>query len=239
MERKYAEYLLEKTIKNYNLIAENFSKYRERPWPEANFLINDYIISGEKILDLGCGAGQWFKFFKEKEVDYIGIDNSERLIEIAKKRYPEAKFQVGDALNLPFPNNYFDKVYSIAVFHHIPSLEFRLQFLKEARRVLKPERILILTVWNLWRKRKIRKLIYKFAFLKIFGKSKLDFKDILMDWQGMSDCYFHCFTKNELKKLVKKVGFNIIKEGEILVGLGRKKRAKLLNSNFYIVAKKL
>ena len=68
------------------------------------------------------------------------------------------------------------------------------------------------------------------------GKSKLDFKDILIDWEGGRDVYFHCFTKGELVKLVKEAGFNITKDGEILVGLERKKRPRFPNSNFYVIA---
>ena len=70
------------------------------------FLFKD-LKEGEKILDLGCGNGRWYKIFKEKKVDYFGLDNSEKLIEIAKENFPEAKFFVGDALNLPFPDNFF------------------------------------------------------------------------------------------------------------------------------------
>ncbi len=130
MERSYAEYILKKTKDDYNLIAEDFSRVRSRMWEEMRFLVDDYMIAGERILDLGCGSGRFFEFLRDKKVDYIGIDNSERLIEIAKKKYPKTRFQVTDVLNLPFHRNFFDKIYSIAVLHHIPSEEFRLQFLR-------------------------------------------------------------------------------------------------------------
>jgi ubiquinone/menaquinone biosynthesis C-methylase UbiE len=238
MERSFAEYLLEKTKGNYNLIADTFSRARSTLWREMKFLVDDFVKPGEKILDLGCGNGRLYETLKEKKVDYIGVDFSEKLIEIAKRRFPETKFQAADAINLPFPNNFFDKIYSTAVLHHIPSEEFRLQFLKEARRVLKPEGLLILTVWNLWQKAKIKKLIFKFTLSRIFGKSKLDFNDILLDWAGIKNCYFHCFTKNEFKKLITEAGFDIIECGEFTVGSEREKYPKLPNLNFYIVARK-
>ncbi len=82
----------------------------------------------------------------------------------------------------------------------------------------------------MWQKKKAKWLILKYGLLKILGKSKLDFKDILMDWNEMEDCYFHCFTKNELRKLIKRAGFSaIIKEEEFWVGS---------NSNLYLVAQK-
>jgi len=244
MDKEYAEFLMKKTSQDYNLIASHFSRVREKTWEEFRFLFEEYLIPGEKVLDLGCGNGRFFEFFKEKNIDYFGVDSSEKLIEIAKKKYPKGKFQVANALNLPFPSNFFDKVYSLAVLHHIPSKEFRLRFLKEVKRVLKPEGLLILTVWNLWprgnlfgilqTKQKSRLwLILKFTILKIFGRSKLDFKDIIMPWHNIPRCYFHCFTKGELEKLAKEAGFKIKKSGEIPVVRGARR-----NFNFYIILEK-
>jgi len=238
MKKEYAEYLLKKTKEDYNRIAEEFSSRRSRVWEEVRFLFDDYVEPGDKVLDLGCGNGRFFEVLKDKRVDYIGVDFSEKLIEIAKKRFPEAKFLVADALNLPFPNNFFDKVYAIAVLHHIPSKAFRQRFLEETKRVLKPGSLLILTCWNLWQKPKIRRLIFKFTLKKIFCLSKLDFFDIQMNWWGMPSCYFHCFTKKELVKAVKESGFEIIKRGEFLVGIEKKFAPRFPNSNLYIVAKK-
>lgn len=190
--------------------------------------MKDYVKEGEKILDFGCGAGQWYEFFKEKKVQYFGVDFSEKLIEAAKSKYPDTNFQVIDGINLPFENEFFDKVYAISVFHHLPSEKIRILVLKEIKRVLKKEGILILTVWNLRRKWKVKKLILKFSILKIFGKTKLDFGDVLMDWMGVKDFYFHCFSQKELKNLLSKASFNIIKIGEFLVKN---------NSNIYLIAK--
>lgn len=216
MKRDYADYLLEKNKKDYNLISDIFSKKRERVWPKMKFLFDDYLIPGEKVLDLGCGNGRFYEAMKEKKIDYIGVDVSEKLIKIAKEKYPEAKFLAADALNLPFPNNYFDKIYTIAFFHHIPSKEYRLKVLKEIRRVLKKNRLLILTIWNLSRNKKARELLFKYSFLKLFGFSKLDFKDILYPWKNpkgdvILERYFHIFSGRELKKLLAVSGFKVEK----------------------------
>jgi len=238
MNKNYAEKLFKKTQEDYSLIAERFSRARDKVWDEMRFLFDDYLVEGERILDLGCGNGRFYEMFKNKKIDYIGIDNSKELIEIAKKKFPNANFQVNNALNLSFPSDYFDKVYAVAVLHHIPSREFRLQFLKEAKRVLKQEGLLILTVWNLWQLKRTRKIIYRFALKKCFGRSKLDFKDILMKWEGAENCYFHCFDKKELEKLTREAGFKVKRNGEILVSSRKAKKSKWPNSNFYIVAEK-
>jgi len=76
------------------------------------------------------------------------------MIEIAREKYPRARFWLGTGFQLAFESGFFDKVYIIAVLHHIPSEEMRLRFLKEAVRVLKSQGKLILTVWDLKEKEK-------------------------------------------------------------------------------------
>lgn len=228
MDKKYAEYLLVKTREDYNLIADDFSRTRDETWDEMFFLFENYLKPGDKVLDLGCGNGRWYKLFKTYNVDYIGIDSSVKLIEIAGKNNPDGKFQVEEGLNLSFPDNFFDKVYSIAVFHHIPSREFRLKFLEEARRVLKPEGTLVLTVWELENQ---AYLLIKYTILKLLAKSKLDFGDVLEPWGKKLERYYHCFTETELIELTKKSGLKI-KEG------GTIENEKRNRQNLYIVAQK-
>ena len=226
---EFAKFILEKTKENYNLIAKEFSATRREIWEELKFLFED-LKEGEKVLDLGCGNGRWYKVFKEKKVNYFGIDNSEELIEIAKENFPDAKFLVGDALNLPFPDNFFDKVYSIALLHHIPSEDFRIKVLEEAKRVLKSGGILILTCWKIHQWREIFALL-KYTLLKLIGKSKLDFKDLFLPWGKKMLRYYHFFTKRELENLLKKAGFEILESGVV-----KNKRGN--RQNYYIVCKK-
>jgi len=238
MEREYAEYLLKKTQEDYNLIAEDFSNTRSFVPQEIQEWILKFILPGDKILDLGCGNGRFFEVFKNIEIDYFGVDISEKLIEIAKSKYSQGKFIVSPALNLPFPEDFFDKVINFAVFHHIPSEEFRLQFLKEIKRVLKPKGLLVLTIWNLnplemilIGKRERVLSFFKSSILKILGKSKLDFKDFFIPWRDVCQRYVHYFSRNELEKLAKKSDFKI-KE----IGISKSQKTK--ESNIYLIAEK-
>ena len=199
MKKEYAEYLLKKTTGDYNLIAEGYTRTRAFI-PEDIRALGNCTLGGERVLDSGCANGRLLEVLRDKKVDYFGVDISKRLIEIAKEKYPQAKFQVADALSLPFPNNYFDKIYSISVLHNIPSPEFQLQYLKEARRVLKPGGLLILRVWDFWKRKAALRLISKYTFLKLIGRSKLDFKDVFVPWKDsegkiLIQRYFHCFTQ--------------------------------------------
>lgn len=229
MDKNYAQYLLNKTRQDYNLIADQFSSTRRFAWQELEPLYH-YVLPEEKVLDVGCGNGRLLSIFKDIDINYTGVDNSKKLIEIAKKTYPSAAFLVADALCLPFSANYFDKVYSVAVLHHIPSEELRLKFLEEAKRVLRPGGLLILTIWDLWRGRGWRWNLES-GFLKILGKSKLDFKDIFVPWQGLCQRYIHCFTRRELKNLIEKAGFKVKEIGALKMSKGKE-------SNIYVVAEK-
>jgi len=232
MDQKYARQILSEINKDYNAVAERFSRARPRMWPEMEFLFGKYINAGDKILDLGCGNGRAYPFVSGKGAFYTGVDFSEKLLKIAREKYPEADFQIGDALDLPLPDNSFSKILSVSVLHHIPSRELRQKFLKECRRILKPEGLLLLTAWNLWQNRRGRIKILKGAISKALGKSPLDFKDIKAGWYGAEDCYIHCFTRRELERAIKGGGFRMIKSGTM------KLKNKKSLSNFFIVARR-
>lgn len=231
MKEKYAQYLLNKVKEDYNSIGYEFSRTRSFIWEETRFLFDNYIKKGELILDIGCGNGRYVELVKNKEAAYVGVDNSQKLITLAKERYPNTDFILSDALSLPFSGERFDRVYSIAVFHHIPSHELRLKFLSEIQRVLKPRGVLVLTVWKFHRWKEYLLLI-KYSILKIIGKSKLDFKDILEPWGNEIERYYHWFSKHELKKMLEQSGFKVTEAG--VIKNGRKNR-----QNIYIIAKKV
>ncbi|MDO8524546.1 MAG: class I SAM-dependent methyltransferase [bacterium] len=245
MRKEFAQHILDKVRDDYNHIAPDFANTRVNIWPEIAVLF-DYIKKGDKVLDLGCGNGRFVNIIKEKAGppaslresiaggQYFGTDVSKGLINIAKKNYPVENFQTTQALKLPFSDNYFDIIYSIAVLHHIPSNDFRLEFLQEARRVLKSGGIFVLTVWKPKDKQE-KGLRVKFLLKKIFNLSRgLDFGDVIEPWFGNNkgERYFHCFTEVELTRLLRQVGFEILKSGIIQNEKGNRQ-------NLFAVLKKL
>ena len=205
MKHYFAQQILKNNKEIWNKIARDFSHTRNYNWPEL-LPLSKYAKKNMRILDLGCGNGRLYELFKGKKIKYVGVDFSKKLTSIAKKKYPKAKFLAANALNLPLKDNSFDIIYSIAVLHTIPSRALRLKFLHEARRVLKKDGLLILTVWNLWQ-RKYLKILVKYSLLKLLGKSKLDWCDLYVPWQNRYQRYYHAFRKKELKGLLKDTGF--------------------------------
>ena len=73
---------------------------------------------GEKILDLGCGTGDLAKQLSDYGSEITGVDQSEKMIEQARSKYPTIKFIVQDATKLAFHHE-FDAVFSNAALHWI------------------------------------------------------------------------------------------------------------------------
>ena len=69
-----------------------------------------------KILDIGCGTGEFSVFFNSN--NYTGIDIEPSYINYAQKNYP-GKFVLGDATRLPFNEKSFDKILIAGVLHHL------------------------------------------------------------------------------------------------------------------------
>lgn len=217
MKNNTAEALVKKTKEDYCKIAQAFSKTRQWIWPELLDYLNS-VKKGERILDFGCGNARLVEFFQDKGIDYMGLDFCENFIEKAKEKYnaKSIRFIVGDVLNAPLPDASFDKIFSIAVLHHIPSQKLREQFFTEIKRLLKKDGIAVITVWNL-HQRKYLPYYVKSIINKLFGKYKMDWGDVLIPWkegQGTPiQRYVHIFGEKELIFLAEKAGLQVEKSG--------------------------
>ncbi|NEU31088.1 methyltransferase domain-containing protein [bacterium LRH843] len=81
---------------------------------------------GEFILDLGCGTGDLTNKIQELGAHVVGIDQSENMVQQAQHKYKDISFQVGDAIQLEYQNE-FDAVFSNAVLHWIKTPKQALQ----------------------------------------------------------------------------------------------------------------
>lgn len=124
------------------------------------------LADGDRILDLGCGVGRHvITSYTLKNVQAVGVDLCHADLMTARDRFtdefeekdnPGKSFglSVGNALNLPFANNCFDKVICSEVLEHIPDYK---SVLKEIKRILKPGGILAASVpryfpeWICWK----------------------------------------------------------------------------------------
>lgn len=94
-------------------------------------------LQNKSVLSLGCGSGEDSCYLKKQGAkESVGIDISEKMIEIAKKNSNNCLFKVMDMEHLDFPDNHFDFAYSSLAIHYI---EDWTQVLKEVYRVIKPD----------------------------------------------------------------------------------------------------
>ncbi|HTW96753.1 MAG TPA: methyltransferase domain-containing protein [Candidatus Methylomirabilis sp.] len=216
MNKDTQKELLRIVKSNYEEDARTFDETREKPiWPPLAAQLKK-VPAGARVLDVGCGNGRLLKVLAERQVKFLGVDQSEALIKICRDKYPEYQFRIGDILNLgEMPEYDFDYVFCVAVLHHLPGADSRLRALRQLKNKIKSGGKIILTVWNMWSLDKYRQMLYKFALLKIIGKNKMDFGDVLFDWRApggmMSKRYYHVFRFRELKRLAKKAGLRIEK----------------------------
>ena len=217
MNKKTQKEILDIVKKNYSEIAAHYSETRKKElWPELVDLTKN-IPANARVLDVGCGSGKLLKVLQEKEIYYLGIDPCVELLKKAEDQFLDFKFSKGDILNLGAINELnFDYIFCIAVLQHIPGKDLQIKALKQLKNKLSKDGKIILSVWNLWNQEKYRKLIWKFQFLKLINKNKMDFGDILFDWknpqgENISKRYYHAFRLFELKRIIKKSGLKIEK----------------------------
>ncbi|MDP2708979.1 MAG: class I SAM-dependent methyltransferase, partial [bacterium] len=85
MNKQTQKNLLDLVKRNYEEIAVDFDTTRKKYlWPELIKLAS-IVKDGDRILDVGCGNGRLIEAFKDKKINYLGVDNSEALIESARK----------------------------------------------------------------------------------------------------------------------------------------------------------
>lgn len=234
MDFNEAKRIMELNKRFYDLLADDFSQTRANALEEFASLAS-YFKDGDSVLDLGCGNGRFYELVcqPDKNIKYFGVDNSNRLILLAKQKYPQGQFILSDGLALSFSENFFDKILCAAVLHHLPGDDLRREFLRQAHRVLKQGGLLVLTTaFAAWGSRRWVPLL-KYSWLKIMGRSRLDWGDYYEPWgsggnKGLR--YFHNFSVKEIRGLLEDVGFSV----ESLSFLTRKSGEK----NIVAVARK-
>lgn len=76
------------------------------------------VSSGQQVLDIACGAGDWLAVAAASGAEVSGIDISERAVSICRERMPGGEFHVGTAEVLPFPDGNYDLVTCLGSLEH-------------------------------------------------------------------------------------------------------------------------
>ena len=86
----------------------------------AIILDNLQIVSDDKLLDIGCGLGEFLSAVKTSSIKKFGIDISEKYLDYCRDRFPDITLRQADVCEgLPFLDEFFDTVVSICVIEHV------------------------------------------------------------------------------------------------------------------------
>ncbi|MFB6076314.1 MAG: class I SAM-dependent methyltransferase [Candidatus Aenigmatarchaeota archaeon] len=187
--------------KTFDKIGESWYNVRHYPQPHLREDFEELADRWQRgrLLAVGCAHGSDLLPFKDLNLKLHGTDISRKLIELSQKYFDkhgiDGRVSVGDAKKLPYEDNTFNYLISIATLHHIRGREERLKALGEMMRVLKPSGECFLTVFNRWN--------WEFWFrgkeiYKTWGKEKLK-------------RYYYLYNYRELRRDLKEAGFGNIK----------------------------
>jgi ubiquinone biosynthesis O-methyltransferase len=128
--------------------SESLDVLRLAQWHHSAMVIAPEVTN-RKVLEVGCGAGDFSITLSQKGAQVWGVDFSARAIEIAQAKSrvhkSNAQFRVADAQNLPFEDGTYDVVFSCECLEHVPDPQ---KMITEIHRVLKPGGTFVLTTEN-------------------------------------------------------------------------------------------
>jgi SAM-dependent methyltransferase len=121
---------------------------REEYWIMRPYLAK--LPTGSRVLDAGCGRGEWTMFLAQQGFRCAGLDLSAEVIDELRVRFPSHEFVHGDIRRTEFETGSFDACFSWGAFEHFEDGPG--QCLAEVRRILRPGGWLFVSVpFQNWR----------------------------------------------------------------------------------------
>lgn len=122
----------------YNLIAEDWHRDHASDdwWIEGTDAFIQKLPVGSRVLDVGCGSGVKSEYLIAHGLNVVGIDVSDKLLEIARREVPEGEFKVLSMTELDSMQQTFDGVFAQASLLHIPKKDAAAVVQRMARRLV-------------------------------------------------------------------------------------------------------
>ncbi|MHA1737274.1 MAG: class I SAM-dependent methyltransferase [Candidatus Heimdallarchaeota archaeon] len=200
--------------KVYDVIAESFDSTRKYPWKEVSEFV-EKVSQNDFVLDLGSGNGRHTKLLAQQSRGTIGIDISYNILKLSLAKELDGIIRDlnlinSDAVKLPFKDNAFDKMISIAVIHHLETEASRKNVLSEIFRILKKDGLAQISCWL--------KSHPRFSKDDLRDAVQAGKKDIIVPWTLKNgekiSRYYYLFDIDEIETLARSVGFSIIESKE-------------------------
>lgn len=196
-----------KSVDNCSTESEFVEQYWTQVWereggPKAQIekvsrademlIMESYLadMKSKRVLDIGCGLGDWVMYLHDKGFDITGLDISQKTVSKLQSAFKGYDFQVGDIRKTEYEDDSFDMCYSWGVFEHFENGPG--ECLKETYRILKPGGLLFASV--------------PLDNLRMSIKGTFD---SIPDGKQKERFYQYRFTRSEWAKQIQKRGFLI------------------------------
>ncbi len=179
-------------VDTYNKIADIYTKQYSDDFSDSKYIDKflDYLPDGASILDIGSGPGQFSKYMADKGFKVLGIDYSEKMISIARKKMKGIEFRRMDMRKLDFKDNFFDGALASYSLIHIPSEDIP-ETLKGFYRILKSS-----------------------GYIEIIAQKGEPDKIIDEPFMPAEKMFFNFFTKKRISDYLKDAGFVVVFQEE-------------------------
>jgi len=194
----------------YNKIAKAYADAFSKPSDHMDEFL-ELLSENGKVLDIGCGVGVDSDYAQTRGFKVVGVDMSEKMLEIARSNNSNVDFRLEDVRSVEFGENEFDGIIASCSLIHIPKEEVP-KTLKRLSLFLKPGGIIYVSLQA--------------------GESK----EIFIDEPFKPDekLFLNIFSFDEIKKLLTDEGFEIMHRHERKA----EKKEELDFTKLYIIAVK-
>lgn len=151
-----------------------------------------HLPKAGKLLEAGCGLGQYVIALRQRGYDAEGVDYAEETIRFLNQRFPEQPFRVADVTAMQVPDGNYSGYISLGVMEHLqegPQL-----FLQETYRILAPGGIACISVPYL---NFLRRFKARLGFYGRPGSETLPF-------------YQYAYSAGEFTRILEQQGFEVV-----------------------------
>ena len=218
MDEKIVQRLLALNRQFYDEFADPFAESRGFEQPGLRRAL-DVLPATGRLLDVGCGNGRLAHVLAsaDRSIDYLGIDSSVRLLEIARRqaaslRSVRAEFLAADVTEPGWasllPAGRFQAVAVLALLHHLPGWQSRQRSVwPNSRLLLDAEGVIVVSVWQFMNEARLERKVVPWSAIGL-SEEQVESGDVLLDWRrgGSGLRYCHLVSEFELAALAQAAG---------------------------------